>query len=185
MIQIIQIFILGLALGGVYALMSSGMTLIFGVMRIVNLAHSAFIVMAAYLAFWLFKAFNLDPILSMVITMPVMFLVGMVYYRVLFASRADNPRFTDITVLITFATGLVIEGVLAFIFTGIYRSTTPELCQNLIQFWTIFYSSKSAICLDYQHCFDRWVMDVSYVTPALEMPSGQPCKTEMPPRLLA
>ena len=118
-------------MGGVYALMSSGMTLIFGVMRIVNLAHSAFIVMAAYLAFWLFKTFNLDPILSLVITMPVMFLVGMVYYRVLFASRADNPRFTDITVLITFATGLVIEGVLAFIFTGIYRSTTPHICEKL------------------------------------------------------
>lgn len=62
MIQVLQIVILGLALGGVYALMSSGMTLIFGVMRIVNLAHSAFIVMAAYLAFWLFKA--LTPIRS-------------------------------------------------------------------------------------------------------------------------
>ncbi len=138
MIQVLQIVILGLALGGVYALMSSGMTLIFGVMRIVNLAHSAFIVMAAYLAFWLFKALNLDPILSMAITMPVMFLVGMAYYRVLFASRADNPRFTDITVLITFATGLVIEGILAFIFTGIYRSTTPEYAKTSFIFGTFF-----------------------------------------------
>ncbi len=83
MTQVLQILILGIALGGVYALMSSGMTLIFGVMRIVNLAHSAFIVMAAYLTFWLFKSFNLDPILSMAITMPVMFAVGMIYYRVL------------------------------------------------------------------------------------------------------
>jgi branched-chain amino acid transport system permease protein len=66
----------------------------------------------------------------MAITMPVMFLVGIVYYRALFASRADNPRFTDITVLITFATGLVIEGILAFIFTGIYRSTTPEYAKT-------------------------------------------------------
>ena len=138
MIQVLQIVILGLALGGVYALMSSGMTLIFGVMRIVNLAHSAFIVMAAYLAFWLFKALNLDPILSMAITMPVMFLVGMAYYRVLFASRADNPRFTDITVLITFATGLVIEGILAFIFTGIYRSTTPEYAKTSFNFGPFF-----------------------------------------------
>jgi branched-chain amino acid transport system permease protein len=138
MIQVLQIVILGLALGGVYALMSSGMTLIFGVMRIVNLAHSAFIVMAAYLAFWLFKALNLDPILSMAITMPVMFLVGMAYYRVLFASRADNPRFTDITVLITFATGLVIEGILAFIFTGIYRSTTPDYAKTSFIFGPFF-----------------------------------------------
>jgi branched-chain amino acid transport system permease protein len=138
MIQIIQILILGVALGGVYALMSSGMTLIFGVMRIVNLAHSAFIVLAAYLAFWLFKTFNLDPILSLVITMPVMFLLGLVYYRVLFASQADNPKFIDITVLITFATGLVIEGILAFIFTGIYRSTTPIYAKSSFIFGPFF-----------------------------------------------
>jgi len=125
MIQIIQVFILGLALGGVYALMSSGMTLIFGVMRIVNLAHAAFIIMAAYISFWLFKTWRVDPILSMAVTMPVMFVVGILYYKVLFASRADNPRFTDITVLVTFASALVIEGVLSFIFTGIYRSTNP------------------------------------------------------------
>jgi branched-chain amino acid transport system permease protein len=118
--------------------MSSGMTLIFGVMRIVNLAHSAFIVMAAYLSFWLFKALNLDPILSMAITIPAMFLLGVVYYRVLFASRADNPRFTDITVLITFATGLVIEGILAFIFTGIYRSTTPDYAKTSFNFGPFF-----------------------------------------------
>ena len=60
MIQIIQVLILGLALGGVYALMSSGMTLIFGVMRIVNLAHAAFIIMAAYISFWLFKTWQVD-----------------------------------------------------------------------------------------------------------------------------
>jgi branched-chain amino acid transport system permease protein len=138
MIQIIQILMLGLALGGVYALMSSGMTLIFGVMRIVNLAHSAFIVMAAYLAFWLFKLWHVDPIVSVLITAPVMFLVGIVYYKVLFASRADNPRFTDITVLITFATGLVIEGLLAFFFTGIYRSTTPVYAQKSFIFGPFF-----------------------------------------------
>jgi branched-chain amino acid transport system permease protein len=125
MIQIIQVLILGLALGGVYALMSSGMTLIFGVMRIVNLAHAAFIIMAAYISFWLFKLWHVDPIVSLAVTMPVMFLVGVLYYKVMFASRADNPRFTDITVLVTFASALVIEGVLSYFFTGIYRSTNP------------------------------------------------------------
>jgi len=125
MTQIIQVLLLGLSLGGVYALMSSGMTLIFGVMRIVNLAHSAFIIMAAYITFWLFKLWKVDPIASMIVTIPVMFIVGVVYYRVMFASRADNPRFTDITVLVTFASALVIEGILSYLFTGIYRSTNP------------------------------------------------------------
>jgi branched-chain amino acid transport system permease protein len=125
MIQITQVLLLGLALGGVYALMSSGMTLVFGVMRIVNLAHAAFIIMAAYIAFWLFKLWKVDPILSLLVSMPVMFLVGMLYYRALFASRADKPGFTDITVLVTFASALVIEGLLSYFFTGIYRSTNP------------------------------------------------------------
>jgi branched-chain amino acid transport system permease protein len=138
MIQVIQVLILGLALGGVYALMSSGMTLIFGVMRIVNLAHSAFIILAAYISFWLFKLLHIDPILSIVFNMPIMFAVGMFYYKVLFAARADNPRFTDITVLVTFATGLVLEGLLAYFFTGIYRSTTPTYAQHSFNFGPFF-----------------------------------------------
>ena len=52
MIDMIQILILGLSLGGVYALMSSGLTLVFGVMRIVNLAHAVLMVAAAYIAYW-------------------------------------------------------------------------------------------------------------------------------------
>lgn len=144
MIQNIQILILGLALGGVYALMASGMTLIFGVMRIVNLAHSAFIVAAAYLAFWLFKLLNIDPIVSIVVTAPVMFIVGVVYYKYLFAPRADNPQFSDLTVLVTFATGLVIEGFLSYFFTGIYRSTTPIYAQKSFIFGPFFLPQSQA-----------------------------------------
>jgi branched-chain amino acid transport system permease protein len=138
MIQIIQILILGVGLGGVYALMSSGMTLVFGVMRIVNLAHAAFIILAAYIAFWLFKNWKGDPILSILVTMPILFLIGILYYRVLFASRADNPRFTDITVLVTFASALVIEGLLSYFFTGIYRSTNPVYASKPFLFGPFF-----------------------------------------------
>ncbi len=138
MTQMIQILILGLALGGVYALMSSGMTLVFGVMKIVNLAHAAFIILAAYISFWLFSNLNIDPILSIFITMPAMFLIGILYYRVLFSSRADNPRFTDITVLVTFASALVIEGLLSYFFTGIYRSTNPVYATKPFLFGSFF-----------------------------------------------
>lgn len=138
MIQFIQILILGIALGGVYALMSSGMTLIFGVMRIVNLAHSAFIVAAAYLSFWLFKLWHVDPLVSIVASAPTMFIIGIIYYRVMFAKGADNPKFVDLTVLITFATGLIIEGLLAYFFTGIYRSTTPIYAQKSFLFGPFF-----------------------------------------------
>lgn len=138
MTQFIQILMLGLMLGGVYALMASGMTLIFGVMRIVNLAHAAFIVLAAYITFWFYKIFNLDPILSMVVTVPTLFVLGLVYYKVLFAPQADNPRFVDLTVLITFASGLILEGLMSYFWTGIYRSVNPPYAQRPIKFGEFF-----------------------------------------------
>ena len=73
MTHAVQILLLGLAFGGVYALMASGLTLIFGVMGIVNLAHAAFMTVAAYLSFLAFARYGLDPILSIALVMPLMF----------------------------------------------------------------------------------------------------------------
>lgn len=123
--QLVQVLILGLVLGGVYALMASGVTLIFGVMRIVNLAHAAFIILAAYLSYGLFKRYQIDPFASILVTMPTMFLLGIVLYRLLFPRIADSPRYVEMTVLITFALALIIEGLMGFFFTGIYRSSNP------------------------------------------------------------
>lgn len=134
MTQSIQIVILGLTLGGVYALMASGLTLIFGVMGIVNLAHAAFMVVAAFIAFWLFRTFAIDPILSIVIVMPLMFMLGIAVYRLLFARALADPRARGVTVLITFALALVIEGVLGFLFSNIYRSTNPSYASEAILF---------------------------------------------------
>ena len=69
--QALQILLLGASLGGVYALMASGLTLIFGVMRIVNIAHAVLMIAAAYIAYYAFQLFSFDPILSIFITMPV------------------------------------------------------------------------------------------------------------------
>ena len=139
MIQFIQILILGLSLGGVYALMSSGLTLIFGVMRIVNLSHAAFIIIAAYITHGLFQAFQFDPILSMLVTMPVMFLFGILIYKLLFSRLADSSRFIDSTVLLTFALGLVVEGTLSYFFSGIYRSTTPRYATTTLNFGQLYF----------------------------------------------
>ena len=139
MTQILQILILGLSLGGVYALMASGLTLIFGVMNIVNLAHAAFIIIAAYIAYALFRAWGVDPLLSLLITMPVMFVFGIVLYKVLLARVAEDPRFIDLTVLFTFALALMIEGVLAYFFTGIYRSTNPGYSTDTLNFGPFYF----------------------------------------------
>ena len=134
MTHLIQILVLGLALGGVYALMASGLTLIFGVMGIVNLAHAAFMTVAAYLSFWTFSRYGLDPIASIVVVMPVMFLLGLAVYQLLFARSFGDPRARAMSVLLTFALALVVEGVLGFLFTNIYRSTTPDYTASALLF---------------------------------------------------
>jgi branched-chain amino acid transport system permease protein len=132
MVQNIQIIILGLALGGVYALMASGLTLIFGVMGIVNLAHAAFMMAAAFLAFFIFRDLGIDPIVSIIITMPVMFAVGVIVYKLVFAQSFADPAKRSVMVLMTFAMALVIEGTLGFFFSNIYRSTNPSYASEAI-----------------------------------------------------
>jgi branched-chain amino acid transport system permease protein len=137
--ELVQILIFGISLGGVYAVMASGLTLIFGVMRIVNLAHGALILIAAYIALGLYNTLSLDPILSLVVTMPVMFVFGMGMYRVLFSRIAESRRFVESTVLLTFSFALVVEGTLSFLFTGIYRSTTPEYSIRPLDFGPVYF----------------------------------------------
>ena len=121
----LQVVILGLLLGGVYALMASGLTLLFGVMRIVNLAHGVFILVAAYIAYFLFVGAGVDPLVSMLVTGPVMFLLGMALYQILFVRLEASERFSEMTVLLTFGLALVAEGLLGYFLTGIFRSTSP------------------------------------------------------------
>jgi branched-chain amino acid transport system permease protein len=130
--QAVQIAILGLVLGGVYALMASGLTLIFGVMGVVNLAHAAFMTIAAFLSFWLFTAYGLDPILSIVVAMPAMFVLGAIIYRLFFATAIADPHKRGPTVLLTFALALTVEGLLSYQFSNIYRSTNPPYASEAI-----------------------------------------------------
>lgn len=134
MIQNIQVLILGIALGGVYALMASGLTLVFGVMRIVNIAHASLMIAAAYISFWGFRLYGLDPILSILITMPAMFALGVAIYKLFFARIAGSQRSGELTVLLTFALALMIEGILGFFFTNVFRSTNPVYATQAILF---------------------------------------------------
>jgi len=138
MTQSLQIAILGLALGGVFALMASGLTLIFGVMGIINLAHAAFMVIASFIAFFAYKQLGIDPIVSIVVTMPVMFVFGIAVYRALFAHSIADPHKRAVTVLVTFALALVVEGTLGYLFTNIYRSTSPSYASEALLFGPFF-----------------------------------------------
>lgn len=123
--QLLQLTILGILLGGVYAVMATGLTMVYGVMGIINLAHAGFMVIGAYISFELFSNHGVDPFVSILVTGPALFLVGIVTYRLLYAPITDSPRFGEMTVLMSFGLALIIEGLLGAGFTGIYhRSDT-------------------------------------------------------------
>ena len=115
-----QSIILGLLLGGLYALLAAGLTLYFGVMRVVMIAHSAFLILAAYLAWFFHRETNVDPLLSLVATVPAFFLIGVLMQRVLLA-RLRPVTLTMMSVLLTFAIALVIEGALGYVWGGTQR----------------------------------------------------------------
>jgi branched-chain amino acid transport system permease protein len=117
---LIQSIVLGLLLGGLYALLAAGLTLYFGVMRVVMIAHSAFLILAAYLAWFFSTETGLDPLLSLLVTVPLFFLVGVGMQRLLI-SRLRPATMTMMSVLLTFAIALTIEGLLGYIFTGTQR----------------------------------------------------------------
>ncbi|MEI5674294.1 MULTISPECIES: branched-chain amino acid ABC transporter permease [Nocardioides] len=117
---LLQSVILGLLLGGLYALLAAGLTLYFGVMRVVMIAHSAFLILAAYLAWWFQRETGLDPLLSLVVTVPLFFVVGFVMQRLLLA-RLRPATLTMMSVLLTFAIALTIEGLLGYVFSGTQR----------------------------------------------------------------
>ena len=74
--QVVQAIILGVLTGGVYALMASGLTLVFGIMKVINVAQGALVILAAYLSYSLFTRLHIDPFASIVILTPAMFLLG-------------------------------------------------------------------------------------------------------------
>jgi branched-chain amino acid transport system permease protein len=136
--DVLQIVLLGLLLGGVYALMATGLTLVFGVMRIVNLAHGAFIILAAYMAFFAYRRLGIDPLLSTLFTGPLMFGVGLGTYKVLFQRLAGNPRFEEMTVLLSFGIAIILEGMMGYFFTGIYRSVSVPYATQRLDVGTVF-----------------------------------------------
>jgi branched-chain amino acid transport system permease protein len=109
---LIQGLILGILTAGVYALMASGQTLIFGIMKVVNLAQGAMVILGAYLAYQLFTSFGIDPFLAIPITTVALFVVGVVV-EVAFIRPLRREDRSELSLLVTFAVALLLEGIMS------------------------------------------------------------------------
>jgi branched-chain amino acid transport system permease protein len=109
--QIYQAVTDGILAGGVYALMAIGLTLIFGVLDIINIAQGILVVLAAYLSYTLSVHLHLDLFTGLLITIPIMFVLGL-GIQTLFMRRLRGPERTSMSLLASYSVLIIIEGVL-------------------------------------------------------------------------
>ncbi|HEX9015163.1 MAG TPA: branched-chain amino acid ABC transporter permease [Chloroflexota bacterium] len=115
-----QVAVSGLLLGGVYALISIGLTLIFGVMRVVNFAHGEFLMIAMYATFWLFHLYGLDPYLSIFIVTALLFVVGALTQATIV--RPILRGSPSMQIFATVGLSIVLQNAALLFWKGDYRS---------------------------------------------------------------
>jgi branched-chain amino acid transport system permease protein len=129
----VQAVILGVLTGGLYALMASGLTLVFGIMRVINVAQGAAVILAAYLSYSLFSHLGLDPFLSILLLMPAMFVAGVVT-QLVFVRSLRGEHASEMSLLVTWALALGIEGLLSVVYQTTVRSTNTSYANKS---WTL------------------------------------------------
>jgi branched-chain amino acid transport system permease protein len=122
-VLILQVLVNGVLLGGLYGLMALGMSLIWGVMNIVNIAHGALIMLGAYLTFWMFTLWGWDPFVSLPLTILALFVYGYVLQRFLLNLIVRAQLF--LTLLITFGVEVVMVNLARMLWASDLRQVTP------------------------------------------------------------
>ena len=117
---ILQLIINGLLLGGIYALLSIGLTLIFGVLEVVNFAHGEFLMLSMYLTFLLFQTFGIDPYVSIIIVLPIFFILGLIVQQIIIKPLLNAPPINQI--FATIGLSLVFQNVALLLFKADFRT---------------------------------------------------------------
>ena len=119
-------------------MLAIGFSLILGVARVVNLAHPVFALVGAYLTFWLLELYGLNPLLSLVVVVPVLFLLGVGLERTVIRQAAKRTRdITSASLVLTFGIVIIVENLLLVI-----CKATPRLVTTSIS-GTAFFSAAS------------------------------------------
>ena len=132
---LIQVLINGVLLGGFYAIMALGLALVWGVLNIVNLAHGAFIMLGAYLSWYLYQYGGIDPFIGLPLNAVIMFAVGYAIQRGLLNLVVRAPMFN--TLLITFGIEVVLTYLAQLVFSADFRTINPPYAGNNITLGSI------------------------------------------------
>jgi branched-chain amino acid transport system permease protein len=129
-----QSAVFGLLIGALYGLAAVGLTLVFGVLKMLNVAHGDLIMLGGYTAFWLFTLWHVDPFVSVLPAAAALFLVGVLLYRVMFSRLLFAPDETKIknSILIGFGLALVLQTVAIAAWTGDERAVTTAYAGSVL-----------------------------------------------------
>jgi branched-chain amino acid transport system permease protein len=140
MLNFLEILIRGLMLGSVYALVGMGLTLVWGVVGIVNIAHGEFVMLGAYFAFWAFSLIHVNPLFSVALSIPVFFFAGVVIHRQITERLVKEHELSAL--ILTFGMSILIWNLAQFFWTNTYRSV-PYLTGNFPFMGLVFAKSKT------------------------------------------
>ena len=129
--QFMQAVINGIMLGGFYAVMVLGFSIIWGVMGVINLAHGEFVMIGAYITWYLNKMYGWEPFATLLVVIPVMFLLGYILQKILINRVIERPYL--ISLLVTFSLSIIISNTFKLIFTA-----TPRTVDTMLSgFWRV------------------------------------------------
>ena len=132
----IQILVNGLLLGGIYALISIGLTLIFGVVRVINFAHGEFLMISMYISYYCYSLLGLNPYWSLLINFPLMFVIGMGMDQIIIRPLRNAPAYMQ--VFATVGLSILLINLVLFIFTGDYRAIDLPFAKKVVQVGGIY-----------------------------------------------
>jgi len=129
---LLQTLASGVLIGLIYALVAVGLTMIFGVMDIVNFAHGEFLMLGMYSSFWLFSLFALDPMFTLPLTVLMLFAVGVLLYKTIIRRIIDAPMLSQI--FTTFGLMILLRGLAQFFWKPDFRSIENSSVSGSVQF---------------------------------------------------
>ncbi len=125
---VLQTLVNGILIGGLYGCVAVGFSLVWGVSNIINLTHGIFVILGAYITFWLFNLYHIDPFLTIPISAAALFLVGYLTQKFLLnyvVGYTQQPGFgVFLSLILTFGLARVFENIMVVIWSGDWRSVT-------------------------------------------------------------
>ncbi len=140
---LLQSIVSGILMGGVYGLIAIGLTLIFGVMKIINFAHGSFMMLGMFTTYWVFVLLGIDPYLSLFISIPVLFVIGLLIERFLIAKVLDAPEYNQL--LLTLGISLFIENLALFLWSPNFRTMDVQYLKKAAMVGTVMISFPKVV----------------------------------------